>query len=88
MQELAVDAIEELWFGPAKKAHEASTAQLARIITLTCGSAEDRPPPVDDAMRMIMAKHVEKGTEAPLDRLRDVVETLVDCLVENKNEMV
>ncbi|TKA56971.1 hypothetical protein B0A53_01372 [Rhodotorula sp. CCFEE 5036] len=87
IKELAVDAIEELWFGPAKKAHEADTAQLARIITLTCGSAEDRPPPVDDAMRMIMAKHVEKGTEAPLDRLRDVVETLVDCLVENKNEM-
>ncbi|GAA5983631.1 hypothetical protein JCM10908_000358 [Rhodotorula pacifica] len=87
IKELAVDAIEELWFGAARKTHTTDSAQLARIITLTCGSAEDRPPPVDDAMRLIMAKHVEKGTEPPLDRLREVVETLVDCLVENKNDM-
>lgn len=83
-QELAVDTVEELWFGSTKSGQPAETEQLARIITLTCGSAEERPPPVDEALRLIMAKHAEKGTPAPLERLQQVVEALVDNLVENK----
>lgn len=80
--------MEELWFGAGKKARHADADQLARIITLVCGSAEERPPPVDEAMRLIMARHLEKGTQAPLDRLRQVVEALVDSLVENKSAVV
>ncbi|GAA6018662.1 hypothetical protein JCM8202_000602 [Rhodotorula sphaerocarpa] len=85
IKELAVEAVGELWFGAGKKARHADADQLARIITLVCGSAEERPPPVDEAMRLIMARHLEKGTQAPLDRLRQVVEALVDSLVENKS---
>jgi hypothetical protein len=35
-----------------------------------------------------MAKHVEKGTPAPLDRVKEVMEALIDGLVEDDREMV
>jgi cohesin loading factor subunit SCC2 len=36
----------------------------------------------------IMAKHVEKGTPAPLNRVKEVMEALIDGLVEDDQEMV
>jgi len=35
-----------------------------------------------------MAKHAEKGTEPPLDRLKLIMESLIDGLVEDEREMV
>jgi len=34
-----------------------------------------------------MSKHVEKGTAAPLDRLREVMESLIDSLVVESDSM-
>lgn len=91
-QELAVETIEEVWFGaPSKSAAQdpaASLAQLAGIITQTAGVFKDRPPPVDEALRLIMAKHAEKGTQPPLERLKLIMESLIDGLVEDERGMV
>ncbi|CDR46094.1 RHTO0S12e00276g1_1 [Rhodotorula toruloides] len=91
IKELAVDAVEDLWFGATPKSAQqddaARLAQLASIITQTTGNFKERPPPVDEALRAIMAKHAEKGTKPPLDRLREVIESLVDGLVEDDRSM-
>ncbi|BGP51653.1 Sister chromatid cohesion protein 2 [Rhodotorula kratochvilovae] len=91
IKELAVETIEEIWFGPPPKGAaqeaDASLAQLASIITQTAGVFKDRPPPVDEALRLIMAKHAEKGTQPPLDRLRVIMESLIDGLVEDERDM-
>ncbi|GEM10950.1 cohesin loading factor subunit SCC2 [Rhodotorula toruloides] len=91
IKELAVDAVEDLWFGAtltsAQQDDGSRLAHLASIITHTTGDFKERPPPVDEALRSIMAKHVEKGTKPPLDRLREVIESLVDYLVEDDRSM-
>ncbi|GAA6048643.1 hypothetical protein JCM3770_001996 [Rhodotorula araucariae] len=91
IKELAVETIEELWFGPppkgAAQVADASLPQLASIITQTAGVFKDRPPPVDEALRLIMAKHAEKGTKPPLERLRLVMESLIDSLVEDERDV-
>ncbi|KAK4330559.1 Sister chromatid cohesion protein 2 [Rhodotorula toruloides] len=91
IKELAVDAVGDLWFGATPKSAQQDDAarltQLASIITQTTGNFKERPPPVDEALRAIMAKHAEKGTKPPLDRLREVIESLVDGLVEDDRSM-
>ncbi|BGP35332.1 Sister chromatid cohesion protein 2 [Rhodotorula toruloides] len=91
IKELAVDAVEDLWFGATPKSAQQDDAgrlaQLASIITQTTGNFKERAPPVDEALRAIMAKHTEKGTKPPLDRLREVIESLVDGLVEDDRSM-
>ncbi|GAA5958783.1 hypothetical protein JCM21900_004761 [Sporobolomyces salmonicolor] len=91
IKELAVDAIEDLWFSSAPKGaasaanqdQAARLASLSNIVMQVAGMFKERPPPVDEALRMIMAKHAEKGTKAPLERLREVMESLIDGLVED-----
>ncbi|GAA5875871.1 hypothetical protein JCM1840_002960 [Sporobolomyces johnsonii] len=91
IKELAVDAVEDLWFSPAPKGaasavnqdQAARLASLSNVVMQVAGVFKERPPPVDEALRMIMAKHAEKGTEAPLERLREVMESLIDGLVED-----
>lgn len=111
-QDLAVDSIEELWFGASTSSAKKSTndvGQLAQVILKTTGVFRDRPPPVDEVLRhvrfllsfssrnirtdsarfaQIMAKHLEKGTPAPLDRVKEVMEALIDGLVEDDYGMV
>ncbi|GAA5844309.1 hypothetical protein JCM9279_001763 [Rhodotorula babjevae] len=91
IKELALDALEEVWFStPSKNAAKDSVdslAQLAGVITQTAGIFKERPPPVDEALRLIMAKHAEKGTEPPLDRLKLIMESLIDGLVEDERDM-
>ncbi|GAA6021361.1 hypothetical protein JCM10207_002022 [Rhodosporidiobolus poonsookiae] len=93
IKDLAVEAVEDLWFGAPPKTAAAtqqasnSVAQLAQVVMKTTGVFKDRPPPVDEALRMIMAKHAEKGTPAPLDRVKEVMETLIDSLVEDDRDM-
>ncbi|GJN94290.1 hypothetical protein Rhopal_007364-T1 [Rhodotorula paludigena] len=92
IKELAIETLEDLWFGsPVKNAaaqdSNDAVAQLASIITQTAGVYKERAPPVDEALRLIMAKHMEKGTEPPLERLRLVIESLIDGLVEDERDM-
>ncbi|KPV73441.1 uncharacterized protein RHOBADRAFT_55179 [Rhodotorula graminis WP1] len=91
IKDLAIDALEDIWFStPSKNVAKDSIdslAQLASIITQTAGVFKDRPPPVDEALRLIMSKHAEKGTEPPLERLKLVMESLIDGLVEDERNM-
>ncbi|GAA5873259.1 hypothetical protein JCM8547_008616 [Rhodosporidiobolus lusitaniae] len=89
IKDLAVDTIEELWFGARGKAtqEDKDVAPLAHVILKTTGVFKDRAPPVDEALRLIMAKHVEKGTTPPFDRVKEVMESLIDRLVEDDKEM-
>ncbi|SCV73614.1 BQ2448_6044 [Microbotryum intermedium] len=129
VKELAVDAIEELWFtrwvggsgggggggadgrgrsgstgpvGPGEAssmdaddeaaAHEPRINQLANIVMAITGENRDRAPPVDEVLRVILARHKDKATTAaatsatpsPLDRLRDITESLIDGLLEDE----
>ncbi|GAA5984976.1 hypothetical protein JCM11641_005602 [Rhodosporidiobolus odoratus] len=94
IKDLAVEAIEDLWFGPPPKASSGVSqdsldeiARLAQVILETTGVYRERAPPVDEALKLIMLKHAEKGSAPPLDRVKSVVETLIDGLVENDREM-
>ena len=69
LQELAVETVEDLWFSRTlpstsrtviKAESQASgiegrsgIAQLASIITSVAGEYRDRPPPVDEVLRMV-----------------------------------
>lgn len=85
--------------------HNSHLDQLSHIIMIVAGEHKDRPPPVeevlrlvrsslstcgctDDALVQILAKHVEKGTAAPLECLREVMESLIDGLVEDASTFV
>ncbi|GAA5844746.1 hypothetical protein JCM11251_002267 [Rhodosporidiobolus azoricus] len=95
IKDLAVEAIEDLWFSPSPKSASAARAQsgsdevarLAQIVMQTTGVYKDRPPPVDQALKMIMAKHAEKASHPPLERVKGVMESLIDGLVEDEQEM-
>ncbi|GAA5903419.1 hypothetical protein JCM8208_001915 [Rhodotorula glutinis] len=91
IKDLAIDALEDVWFSTSSKiaARDSvdSLAQLASIITQTAGVFKERPPPVDEALRLIMAKHAEKGTEPPLERLKLIMESLINGLVEDERDM-
>ncbi|GAA5904538.1 hypothetical protein JCM6882_004901 [Rhodosporidiobolus microsporus] len=95
VKEIAVEAIEVLWFSPPPKSSAVANApngtdeitRLAQVVMQTTGVFKDRPPPVDEALRMIVAKHTEKGTHPPLDRVKEVMESLIDGLVEDEQEM-
>ncbi len=64
-QDLAVDAIEELWFtraAPKSKAKpgavqqnqvDADITQIARVIMAVTGMDSDRPPPVEEILRLV-----------------------------------
>lgn len=95
IKELAVDALEDLWFSqPLLPARESASegksgiAHLASVIMSVSGADQTRPPPVDEILRAIIAKHLEKGTKAPLERLRQVTESLIDGLVEDDESLV
>ncbi|GAA5948648.1 hypothetical protein JCM10213_003568, partial [Rhodosporidiobolus nylandii] len=91
IKDLAVEAVEDLWFGPPPKSvgkqATGDITSLTSVIVQTTGVFRERGPPVDEALRLIMAKHVEKGTAAPLGRVKEVVEALIDGLVEDDREM-
>ncbi|GAA5958305.1 hypothetical protein JCM3765_004786 [Sporobolomyces pararoseus] len=88
VRELAVDTLEDLWFAPAaKNSIIQSSTSLSNVILNVVGVHQGRVPPIEEALRLIMAKHVEKGTEAPLDRLKDVMENLIDSLVVDSSSM-
>lgn len=68
-QELAVDTVEELWFSRTlpstsrtiingesqaeETTDKSGLAQLASIIMAVAGETRDRPPPVDEVLRMV-----------------------------------
>ncbi|GAA5994954.1 hypothetical protein JCM5350_007201 [Sporobolomyces pararoseus] len=88
VRELAVDTLEDLWFAPTDKTSiSQSSTSLSNVILNVVGVHQGRVPPIEEALRLIMAKHVEKGTEAPLDRLREVMETLIDSLVVDNSSV-
>jgi cohesin loading factor subunit SCC2 len=88
-QDLAIDALEDLWFALASKSSSGqSSTSLSNVILNVVGAHQGRVPPIEEALRLIMAKHAEKGTEAPLDRLREVMENLIDSLVVESSSMV
>lgn len=64
-----------------------TSSSLSNIVLKVASTHEGRTPPVEEALRMIMSKHVEKGTAAPLDRLREVMESLIDSLVVESDSM-
>ncbi|KAL8277535.1 hypothetical protein RQP46_010090 [Phenoliferia psychrophenolica] len=92
VKELAAEAIEDIWFSSthATKGSARDTspkpgiARLAQIIMAVTGvfGERDRPPPVEEVLRQITAKHVAKGTKPPLGRLKEVMENLIDGLLE------
>ncbi|KAK4701477.1 cohesin loading factor subunit SCC2, partial [Phenoliferia sp. Uapishka_3] len=93
VKELAADAIEDLWFSAPLSSRrsqslgssaETSIVRLSQIIMSVTGvfSDRDRPPPVQEMLRQIVSKHTIKNTKAPLARLQDVMETLIDGLLE------
>ncbi|ORY37374.1 sister chromatid cohesion C-terminus-domain-containing protein, partial [Leucosporidium creatinivorum] len=100
IKELAVETVEELWFSRTlpsatrvmvndesqaqEETSKSGIAQLASIIMSVAGEYRDRPPPVDELLRAIISKHAEKGTKPPVGRLREVIETLIDSLVEDE----
>ncbi|GAA6060785.1 hypothetical protein JCM10212_005434 [Sporobolomyces blumeae] len=86
IKDLAIDAVEELWFAQPLNNFNNTQYSLSSVIMNVVGVHDGRAPPVEEALRLIMSKHAEKGTAAPLDRLRQVMEELVDSLVESDGE--
>ncbi|GAA5926432.1 cohesin-loading factor complex subunit SCC2 [Sporobolomyces koalae] len=89
VKDLAIEAIEDLWFAPPAKTAtlETSVSSLSNIILSIAGISEGRIPPVEEALRVIVAKHAEKGTSASLDLLKDVLEHLIDSLIVDNKTM-
>ncbi|KAM0747229.1 hypothetical protein T439DRAFT_97198 [Meredithblackwellia eburnea MCA 4105] len=101
VKELAVDAIEEIWFlSPLPSGQRSTNGQgdsgregigrLARIVLAVTGTFGDRPPPVETVLRQIMEKHESKpntSTSAPSVRLKDIMEFLIDNLMEDSESI-
>ena len=89
-QDLAVDTLDDLWFsGSAKTSSGAqSSSNLSNVILNIVRGNQGRVVPIEEALRLIMVKHAEKEAGAPLDRLRDVMENLIDTLVANSSSIV
>ncbi|KAI5476699.1 cohesin loading factor subunit SCC2 [Pseudohyphozyma bogoriensis] len=97
IKDLAIDAIEELWFGSASTktaSREASpgVALLARVIMQVTGVHGERPPPVDVVLQTILAKYPVENNEVSTrltritEYLRAVTETLIGGLVEGTSQ--
>ncbi|KAK4052266.1 Sister chromatid cohesion protein 2 [Microbotryomycetes sp. JL221] len=104
IQELANDAIFDLWFArsPASTTNrkrggtpeptqedKQALSDVARIIMSVAGKYQDRAPPIEEVLRFLIEKH-EKNSDVILERLQQIIETLVDGLIsdENSNDVI